>query len=77
MTLTPHPRYPAVQTVTVDGVHVGHVTSLGLYGPSARKLAELLANHDPGGVWRVNGDIVSPDTVRMVCPLVAVTWGES
>jgi len=44
---------------------------------SARKLAELLANHDPGGVWRVNGDVVSPETVRMVCPSVAVTWGEA
>ena len=44
---------------------------------SAMRLAELLANHDPGGVWRIGKDIISPDTVRLVCPSVAVTWGES
>jgi hypothetical protein len=29
MILTPHPRYPAVQIVTVDGAHVGHVSRSG------------------------------------------------
>ncbi len=63
---------PGVWIVACSGSPGGEAVS----EESARKLAELLANHDPGGVWRVNGDVVSPDTVRMVCPLVAVTWGE-
>lgn len=42
---------------------------------SARRLAELLAGFDPGGVWRVAGSPVTVDVVKAVCPTVAVSWG--
>lgn len=49
---------------------IGHATS----EESARKLAELLANHDPGGRWTVAGHTVPVDVVRAVCGTVAVGW---
>ena len=54
-----------------DNKYVGYATSLD----SARRLAELLAGFDPGGIWRVAGSPVTVDVVRAVCPTVAVSWG--
>jgi hypothetical protein len=56
-----------------DNKYVGYATSLD----SARRLAELLAGFDPGGVWRVAGEPVTVAVVRAVCPTVAVSWGPS
>lgn len=47
MTLTPHPRYPAVQTVTVDGAHVGHVSRSGRDWLAHRVVATPHATTDP------------------------------
>jgi hypothetical protein len=53
-----------------DKKYVGYATSLD----SARRLAELLAGFDPGGIWRVAGDPVTVAVVRAVCPNTAVAW---
>jgi hypothetical protein len=51
------------------------VIGRGVNEPSARRLAELLAGFDPGGIWCVAGEPVTVAVVRAVCPSVAVSWG--
>lgn len=47
MILTPHARYPAVQLVTLDGVHVGHVSRSGRDWLAYRATPTPYQNTDP------------------------------